>query len=79
MLLALVTGGFVFMEVLRLVRELLASPPELPAPLSPTASDMPHRPAPGGLEEPVVQEDQQAVATPIDPVDEAAYSDTTPG
>jgi hypothetical protein len=77
MLLALVAGGFILVEVLRLIRDLLASQPKLPAQRNLTGDDFPQGPARSGREEPVVEEDRGAVSALIDRVDdEGGYVDT---
>ncbi len=75
LLLALVAGGFIFVEVLRLIRDLLASQPKLPAQRSFTGGDLLQGAVRGGREEPVVEEDRGAVSALIDRVDDE-YANT---
>jgi hypothetical protein len=75
LLLALVAGGFILMEVLRLIRALLARQPKLPAQRSFTESDLMRGAARSGREEPVVEEDRGAVSALIDRVDDE-YANT---
>jgi hypothetical protein len=81
-LLALVAGGFIVAEVLRLIRELLASQPKLPAQREPPADDLPPRlvlSARSVQEGFADDEDQEAVSALIDRVDgEGEYPDTPP-
>jgi hypothetical protein len=79
LLLALMAGGFVLVEVVRLIRDLLSSQPKLQARRSFTESDLLQGAARSGREEPVVEEDRGAVSALIDRVDdEGGYINTPP-
>jgi hypothetical protein len=79
LLLALVAGGFIVVEVLRLIRDLLAGQPKLPVQRSFTGDDLLRGLTHSTREEPVVEEDRGAVSALIDRVDdEGGYINTPP-
>lgn len=69
-LLAFVVGGFIVAEILRLLRELFASPPKPPLPRTPPGDERLRRITREQPGEPVVREDRRSVSELIDRVEE---------